>query len=158
MRIQDLKERSNEPKPDYPNPLRSIGMNDPLFQKWADLMDEVEGELLDRYKKENNIIQSLVGKEYGDAIKKLRYRYGQVITVPISNLTSIEPFLYKDHLDTLLRGGERKPDLPLVYKMGSNYLIGDGNHRVVADYLGGKKSTKVVLMDLDKLWKALFRT
>lgn len=153
MKLQDLATpilEDNERK--YPNPLPSIDMSHPLFSQWTDVADEVEGELVDLYKRENNI-ESLTGRAYGDALKLMRDRVGSVVSLPIASLIATEPYLEEDHLNAIMAdpGTKASGKMPVVYKLGDKLIIGDGNHRVVAAYRGGAKRVKALLMDLDKL-------
>jgi len=154
MKIKDLTRPIVEDEDrNYPNPLPSIGMNHPLFTQWADMADEVESTLIQRYKQENGIEQ-LQGREYGNALQMMRERVGSVEILPISSLIATEPYLDEGHLNATVNNTERlktSSKMPVVYKMGDKLIIGDGNHRIVAEHLKGKKQIKALLVDLDKL-------
>lgn len=154
MKLQDLAQPILEDKErKYPNPLPSIDMSHPLFSQWTDVADYVESELVDQYKQENNI-EKLAGREYGNAVKIMRERVGSVVSLPISSLTATEPYLDEDHLNAILNNTKRlqtSSKIPVVYKLGDKFIIGDGNHRIVAEYKSGAKKIKALLVDLDKL-------
>lgn len=154
MKLQDIIHPLLEDEGrDFPNPLPSIDMSDPLFSEWTDVADEVESELVDQYKRKNNI-KRLTGRDYGKVLKSIRDRVGSVVSLPISSLIATEPYLDKGHLDALLNNTAELPpssEIPVVYKLGGKHLVGDGNHRVVAEYRRGGKKVKALLMDLDKM-------
>ena len=154
MKLQDIIHPILEDEGrDYPNPLPSIDMSHPLFSEWTDVADEVENELVDQYKRKNNI-KSLTGRDYGKVLKSIRDGVGSVVSLPISSLIATEPYLDKAHLDAVLNNTAELPpssEIPVVYKLGGKFLIGDGNHRVVVEYERGMKKIKALIMDLDKL-------
>ncbi len=153
MKIQDIIQTIIEDEGrNYPNPLPSIDMSHPLFSYWTDAADAVESDLVYQYKLENNI-DKLTGKTYGNAIQTMRERVGSVVNLPISSLIGTEPYLDEDHLKAVMSNTNvmSSGKTPVVYKLDNKYIVGDGNHRVVAAHLNGVKKIKALLIDLDKL-------
>lgn len=149
MKLHEIQ----EPERDFPSPfLNVIDMNDPLFQKWADLQDDVEDKLITRYADEHNIPRDKISvQQYGPILQAARHQYGTVTEVPLHALTSTETHLETAHVQRLMKGGAQSSSkLPIVYKMGKHLIIGDGNHRLAVQTMYGD-TAKVLLLDLDKL-------
>jgi len=140
---------------DMDNPMpKKIDMHNPLFGEWAAIQDEVELSLMQRAYQAEGGTGDIPLNQYKARITALRNVIGKVVTVDPKTLISSEPTLHQDHMDALLSGKKVKmsSDIPVVYKMGNKVIIGDGNHRVAADFIRGGKS-KVLLVDLMGLAK-----
>ncbi len=158
MKVLDLIKEDrwddDEEHGDIPNP---IPFEEDKMRYAFEFADEVEGELVELYKREHGISEFKSAQEYGDASKIQRNKYGVITNIAIDKLLAGEAGIYKRQVDALMKGGDVKTssDLPIVYKMGNNYIIGDGNHRAAVAAMKGEKTLKVVLMDLDKLARKL---
>jgi hypothetical protein len=111
-------------------------------------MDEIEYSLVELH-------QTPKDGEWPEAINIMRNQYGNVEDVPINNVVGTEPTLEKGHLDAVTGGKalHASSKLPILYKVGNQYVVGDGNHRVTADYLNNKTTTRALVLDFDKLSK-----
>ncbi len=151
MKVLDLINESNDR--DFENPLPVDTQSNGIW----DLSDEIINELLEQYKNKNDItfnkpdgaIDSTLLQK---TIKDINRQVSTLEDVPINKILATEKYLVKSHLDSLV-DGEGKP--PLIYKSGDTYMVADGNHRVVAAYLQGKKTIKSLVQDLDRLAKQL---
>ncbi len=151
MKVLDLINESNDR--DFENPLPVDTQSNGIW----DLSDEIINELLEQYKNKNDItfnkpdgaIDSTLLQK---TIKDINRQVSTLEDVPINKILATEKYLVKSHLDSLV-DGEGEP--PLIYKSGDTYMVADGNHRVVAAYLQGKKTIKSLVQDLDRLAKQL---
>jgi len=152
MKVQEIIHEDQERE--FPNP---VPFNQSKVYDVFDLADEVEGELVSLYKQEHGIDEFVSGREYGKAAKIQRQKYGKIADIPINNITSSESHLYKPQVDALVSGAQIKTssDIPILYKVGNEYIVGDGNHRVTAELLKGNKSVKALVLDLSELSKQL---
>jgi len=119
--------------------------------------DEVEGKLVDIYKKENNVEEFENLYDYSFVAKDQRKKYGVVMDVRVNQIIASEEKLYSGHIDSLKSGKDVKTssEKPFVYKLGDDYIVGDGNHRIAAAVTQGAKTVNVSVLDLDKLKKQL---
>lgn len=103
----------------YPNPLPFMSPNDPRWRDWHERGDDAAPH---------------VG--------------GNTQVLPIDQLISTERFLNPDALQRQA-GAKASSARPVIYKVDGNYLIVDGNHRVVQAYLNNKLRMKVDVVDVD---------
>lgn len=61
--------------------------------------------------------------------------------VDISKIVTVQPYVQANKLKKF-KGSVDTSDIKLL-KIGNKYYVGDGNHRIVASYLQGKKKVKV---------------
>lgn len=130
-----------DPGMDFVNPLPVIDSAD-----YFDLFDDVDGELIARSGQEPKS-----GPEYAKLITKMRNKFGTIEEVPIAQILATEKYL-----DPAVKHSKRaKPSskLPILYKQGNKYIVGDGNHRIVRTYLKGKKTVKGLVLDADEILK-----
>jgi hypothetical protein len=148
MRISELfEDRQWEKDEDHNmvNPLPVI-QDDHAFE----LMDAIDEALIKRYPN----YEKLTGPAYGKAIQVMRAKYGEVQDVPINKIVSLEKYLNGDHVKALQQGPVKtSSEMPLFYKENNTYYAGDGNHRIVANYLIGRESVKGLVLDSDKILK-----
>lgn len=123
----------------YPNPLPFMSPSDPRWSDWMERGDEAVSEYMEKH-----------GLSYrgGDA-GKVKSAISQTQVLPIDQLISTERFLdpkglQRHHWDKF------SSPRPVIYKVEGNYLITDGNHRVVQAYLNGKPRMKVDVIDVDE--------
>ena len=160
MKVEEVVlEFDEEENPrEFPNPLKADVNAAGLW----DLSDEITGRLRNQWAADNNV--SLVdqrGRNFSNtlakAIKGAREQYTDIIDIPIDKIITTETHLVKDHLTKLVNGGDidslNKP--PTIYKSGDTLVVADGNHRVVAAHLQGKKTISARVFDFDKLKKQL---
>ena len=161
MNIRDIEKREAEEDAadglDFKNPLPVLQRHSPQYDRWFELADEIDSDLIDSYKKANNISRKLSLREMGSVLKQHRDKYVDIVDIPILNLTSLEKRLNSKHLRALMAGENVKTssELPEVYKMGNLYVVSDGNHRVAAAFINGDDSIKARLLDMDKVWQEL---
>ena len=161
MNIQDIERREAEEDAadglDFKNPLPVLKRGSAQYERWFELADEIDSDLIDAYRKANNVARNLTLSEMGSALKQYRDKYTEMVDIPILNLTSLEKRLNSKHLRALMSGANVKTssDMPDVYKMGNLYVVSDGNHRVAASFINGEDSIKVRLLDMDKVWQDL---
>jgi len=104
----------------YPNPLPFLSPRDPRWMDWHDRGD---------------VAAHHVG--------------GKTQVLPIDQLISTERFLEPNALKR--RTGDRASSArPVIFKVDGNYLIADGNNRVVQAHLSGKPKMKVDVIDVDE--------
>lgn len=104
----------------YPNPLPFLSPRDPRWADWHDRGDEAA-----------------------------HYSNGQTQVLPINQLISTERFLEPNALKRQA-GDKASSPRPVIYKVDGNYLITDGNNRVVQAHLNGKPKMKVDVIDVDE--------
>ena len=103
----------------YPNPLPFMSPNDPRWRTWHDRGDEAA-----------------------------HYNKSKTQVLPLDQLISTERFLNPDALKRQA-GAKASSARPVIYKVDGNYLIVDGNNRVVQAYLNNKPRMKVDVIDVD---------
>lgn len=154
MKVQDIiKEFDEEDDRQYPNPIR---VDYERATDIYDLGDEVLGELVSLYNKEHNITK-FTPAQWVEAANVQREKYGKVMTVPVSNLISMETHLYEPHMKKLASDEKVQStgNLPIIFKTGNDLLVADGNHRVVSEIERGAENIKALVLDLDTLSKQL---
>lgn len=123
----------------YPNPLPFMSPSDPRWLDWHDRGDEAVYEYMEKH----NLAYSR-----GEA-GKAKSAISQTQILPIDQLISTERFLDPEGLQR--RTGDKfSSPRPLIYKVEGNYLITDGNHRIVQAFLNGKSRMKVDVIDVDE--------
>lgn len=156
MKVIDIinEQHGSNPEPKLPNP---IPFDKNKVYNSFELADEVEGELANLYKKEHGITQFQSGRDYANALKIQRKKFGKIIDVPINKITASEPHLYQQQLDALLQNKDvrKSSEIPIIYKIGKDYIVGDGNHRIAATAMQGNKSIKALVLDFDKINKQI---
>lgn len=155
--LEVLDEWDEDDGRDMENPIpHSIDMNDALFTKWADAVDSIEEKLLTIELKAAGREDRPKGREYGKAIRLVRKKYGQPTTIDPSKVIATETHLEQSHIDAILNNAERMTsgDMPTVYKFEGKLIVGDGNHRIAANYIN-KSPSQVLLVDLDSLSKKI---
>jgi len=150
MKISELLEfESDEDDRKYPNP---IPLKYDRANEIYDFGDDVIGKMVAVYNKEHGITGFSAGN-WIKAVSSQKQKYGKTQEVPVNNLISAESHLYEPHLNKLTNGEnvESTGKLPIIYKVENEYLVADGNHRVVADIMKGNKTTKALVLDLVEL-------
>lgn len=123
---------------DHPNPMKSIGADDPLFGDAFDAYDDLlyskvdELELTDEYENASN-------RQRNNIILGIRATLSKRESIPFGKIIATEPYLEKAHLDRVI-AGQGKQELPIVFNYNGKYIIVDGNHRAAAEFMQGKKS------------------
>jgi len=136
-------EWERDPDHSMVNPMPIID-NDDVYG----FMDDIDSELAELIPNRAN----LVGREYGTALEKIRYKVGTVQEVPINQIISTEKYLVKDQIRALIKGGAKSSsDMPVLYKQGNTYYPGDGNHRIVAQYLSKKNTVRGLVLDAETI-------
>jgi len=122
----------------YPNPLPFMSPRDPRWIDWHDRGDEAVHEYMEQH-----------GLEWrkGDA-GQAKSAISQTMVLPISQLISTERFLDPEGLQRQA-GDKFSSPRPVIYKVDGNYLITDGNHRIVQAYLNRKSEMEVDVIDVD---------
>lgn len=146
MRIKELFEDfqwDRDPDQDMENPLPLI-KDDYAFN----LMDSVDTALVSMVPGH----EKLSGGNYGATVIKAREQAGTEQDVPIKQMVSTEKYLVSDQIKALMQGRARSSSkLPLLYKDGDTYYIGDGNHRIAADFLNKRPTTRALVLDANKI-------
>lgn len=155
MKVQDILNEFDDEERQFENPVPHV--NAMKMEAAFDFMDAIDEVLQKAYKQEHGIQEFSNGIEYGRAIKEQRKKFGEITNVPLNKILATETHLYKDHIDQIIKGGDVKSssELPILYKMGEIYFVGDGNHRVAAEMLRGKKSIKAIVLDSDRILKQI---
>ncbi len=131
-----------------------LGFNRSNIGDAFEYMDDIDERLIALYKKEQNITSGLRGAELMAAGKKQNEKYGTVINVPISGIIPTEEYLVQKQIDNINNGTAKTSSrLPIVYKLGDKYVIGDGNHRIAAAFLRGEQTIKSLVLDGTKIKK-----
>ena len=123
----------------YPNPLPFLSPRDP---RWADWMDRGEAATYEYMEKHG------MSYKNGDA-GAAHSAVSQTAVLPINQLISTERFLNPDALERPA-GSKASSPRPFVYKIDGNYLIADGNNRVVQAFLNKQTEVEVDVMDVDE--------
>ena len=150
MKVQDILNEFDDEERQFENPVA----HDPSKMEAAfEFMDDIDGALAQAYMQEHGLKEFSSGAEYAKALQEQRKRFGEVVDVPLNRILASETHLHKDHIDQIIKGGDVKSssELPILYKMGDIYFVGDGNHRVAAEMLRGGKSVKALVLDGDKI-------
>lgn len=138
MRLKELLEDRTE------NPLGKMPAD--AYQV-MEIFDEIE----------NDFAQALLPDDtrpYPEKVKEIRQAIrdlGQIKSVPISKLNTMEPDIDMEHAKALAAGNPNKNGPAIVYFFDNEYYINDGNHRVVAQFLQGKESAEVLVIDTDTI-------
>lgn len=153
MKVQDILKEvwdDDEDQKQFENPLP---FDEGKLEDAWEYMDDVDGELARAYKTEHNIEEFPSGRDYGNALRSQRKKYGVVVDIPLDKIIPTEQYLYKDQIDNIIKGGNVKSssELPILYKMGDGYFVGDGNHRIAAVAISGGKSIKTLVLDPEKI-------
>jgi len=132
-RIED--EESNRV---YPNPLPFMSPRDPRWLDWHDRGDDAVAEYMEAH-----------GLEWrkGNA-GEAKSAISQTMVLPINQLISTERFLEPKGLQRQV-GDKFSSPRPVIYKVDGNYLITDGNHRIVQSHLAGNTEMEVDVIDVD---------
>jgi len=152
MKVQDILievwDDENEREFENPIPHDSSKMEDAF-----EYMDEVDGDLVTLYKQERGIKEFPSGAEYGKALQVQRNKFGEITNIPLNKILASETHLHKDHIDKIIKDGDitASSKLPILYKMGAVYFVGDGNHRIAAEMIRGKKSVEALVLDADRI-------
>jgi hypothetical protein len=122
----------------FKNPLPVLSPKDPRWLAWHERGDEIVYDYMEEH-----------GLSYknGDA-SKAKSSLSQTQVLPINQLISTERFLdptalKRHHWDKF------SSEYPVIYKVDGNYLITDGNHRIVQAYQTGKSEIEVSVIDVD---------
>jgi len=157
MKVQDVLNEiwdDDEDQREFENPVP----HDPSKTNAAfEHMEDVDGALMDAYKREHGIEEFSSGVDYGKTLKAQRKRFGKITQVPLTNIIATETHLYKDQINNIIKGQNVKSssEFPILYKIGSLYFVGDGNHRVAAEMIRGGKSVEAIVLDSDKILKQI---
>jgi len=135
MRLSELEKTRTT------NPLNNGTVDDRAWEI-MDVFDDVQADLSDELKLINPEIHR---DELVAQLVRLRRECGRTTTIAIDKLISIEPDFSKAHVDKIT-GSDTK--LPLVFKIKNEYVIADGNHRIIAKYLSGDKTVAVNSVDI----------
>lgn len=128
------------------NPLNKGKVDDSVWQKF-DIIDEIEADVYDELK------QVSPGENMQSRLKRGRElinNLGKRTVLPIANLISTEPSYDPVHVKNIT-GTETS--LPDVYNLNNEYIVRDGNHRILAQHLAGEKTIAVNLIDTDDITK-----
>lgn len=152
MKVQDILKEfdDDEDQREFENP---IPFDENKLEGAWDYMDDVDGELAAAYKTEHGMEEFPSGRDYAKALQIQRKKYGVVADVPLDKLIPTEQYLDKVQIDKIIKGGDVKSssELPILYKTGDMYLIGDGNHRAAAVAISGGKSVKALVLDPEQI-------
>jgi hypothetical protein len=96
-------------------------------------------------------------KKISDAIKKITLtgeRIQQLVKdnqfteeeVAVDEIAPSQLVVEKDNITKI----DNKDNLPIIGKLGDNYVVLDGHHRVATNILSGEKTTKARVIDLSK--------
>lgn len=141
MHIFELFERAQRDR--IPNPLNG-GVVSPQVYEFMDYIDDVESDFIE----ELNLDPSLPIQQRVSLARDKINELGTVMDIEISKLTSMEPDYDKIHADSITNGEPAS-----VYKHNNTYYINDGNHRVIAAYNKGDKTTKANVVDVEDMLK-----
>jgi hypothetical protein len=123
-----------DPGYDYENPLPHS--NDEWI--WH-FMEEIEDEYKEHYG------ANMRPKDIAD-------KYGKVMNVPLSNIIATEKWLKRDQIESIMNNSATSSsELPIFYYEDGKYVVGDGNHRIVAAYLNKESSIKGRVLALEFL-------
>lgn len=87
--------------------------------------------------------------------KGLPYAYtGNVSLKNLNKIKTTQGMLSTYRLNDLYQGTGKSYGNPLIVKYKGQYIIRDGNHRVAAAILQGKKSIQADIFDVDKALKS----
>jgi len=75
--------------------------------------------------------------------------YGTRMEVPIKSIKCIEEKLSSEHIKNIVKNKGDSFEPPLLYLANEIYYAADGNHRIVASYLQGKKTIYCNVLSLD---------
>ena len=124
---------------DMVNPLRITDSGD-IFE----LMDDVDAEIASKIPKK----QKLSSDAFAKALRKMRGRVGKIENIPIKQIIGTEKYLVKDKIMSLLKGDSKSSSkLPILYKQNNKYYVGDGNHRIAAEFLSKKPTVRALVLD-----------
>ena len=134
------------PDRNFPNPLPIVDASEEF-----DILDDIEQTFIDEYKRENGENDIGLG-EIGKIVVAGREKYGDIEQVPIDQIGAIEPYLYADHLKSLVGGGNVKASskYPFLLKYNGRYIAADGTHRIVAAMQRGEGTIQALVIDLNK--------
>jgi len=136
MKINDILKEDWEQDPgyDYENPLPHS--NDEWI--WH-FMEEIE----DEYKEYYGV--NMRPKDIAD-------NYGKVMSVPLNKIITTEKWLKKEQIEAIMNNNAKSSsELPIFYYEDGKYVVGDGNHRIVAAYLNKERSIKGRVLSLEFL-------
>ena len=132
-----------------------LHVNIPFAHEAFEMADEVEGELVQQYKREHGIKELKMG-EYGPLATKIRNQIGTLKKIPINKIISSEEYLHSSHLEALKdKNTKTSSEHPLLYKYEGKFVVGDGNHRIAYAHKNNETQITALVVDLDKLSKEL---
>ena len=122
----------------HPNPLPFMSPSDPRWIDWHERGDDAVLDYMEAH-----------GLSYrnGDA-GQVKRAISQTQTLPINQLISTERFLDPRGLNRQA-GDKFSSDRPIIYKIEGNYLITDGNHRIVQAFQNGQTEIETDVIDVD---------
>lgn len=121
----------------FQNPLPHLTPNDPRWGDWYDRGDDVINDWL---------IANGLG--WRDNVVRAKKAVSQTMRLPIDKLITTERYLDPTALKRQ-HGDKFSSDRPIIYKVDGNYVVTDGNHRVVQAFLQGQKDIEVDVIDVD---------
>jgi hypothetical protein len=127
-----------------PNPLNN-GKVDPGVWEKFDMIDDIEHDLIDELKQlspNENRRSRLIRSR--DLVTNL----GKHTVLPIAKLILTEPTYDPEHVKKITRAHNKLPD---VYKFNNEYIVRDGNHRVLAQHFVGETTIAVNLIDTNDI-------
>ena len=138
---QDEQEEDRRRKP---NPLNGGIVDDSAWDAFDDFDDELAAIVSELKHQHPGLKHSDYHKMSIDAVIDTV----RPTVIPIDQLTSTEPGYNAEHVATIDLNGH---SLPIVYQINGLNVIADGNHRVIAAHLSGKKQVKVNLITVDNV-------
>jgi len=117
-----------------------------------DVFDELDSMFINEYKRAHNLSDKVGLSNIGKILIAGRLRWGNIEEIPIEQISAIEPYLYPEHLKSLVAGEDVKVSSkqPLILKYDDRYIAADGNHRIVAAMQRGEKTIQALVLDLNK--------
>jgi len=151
MRLFELTNREEERE--YTNP---VNFDKETMMAGFDAMDDVDDALVRFYLKANKKEKLDNVNEYVTATRFGKEKLGKVQNIPISKIYATEELLYEPQLKAIIAGSAKSSsDMPILYKIGAKYVVGDGNHRIAAALLNKEKSIKALVLDSSKILKLM---
>ncbi len=135
------------PDRNFSNPLPVVDASEEF-----DIFDDVEQYFIDEYKQENDLDDNAGLANIGNILVTAREKYGDIEQVPIDKIVTIEPYLYSQHLKSLVNNTNVKTSskYPFLLKYNGRYVAADGNHRIVAAMQRGEDTIQALVIDLNK--------
>ena len=125
-----------------PNPLNGGEVPQEVYD-FMDELDEIESAFHDAV--HNHVAGGDVQSRIQETRREIN-KLGKVQNIDINKLIPMEPDYDKAHTDSIT-----KSDPATVYLHNGKYYIGDGNHRVLADYNKGQQQTSANVINVQDI-------